>query len=258
MGIVELQRAWEENGAQILAKHAERDAKREAARGTFLQEMELFFSGGKSLEAFRERMDSLTKGKDYWGAKGLSGQMVLNILCIAAEPEELAEGIKRVLPAPQSKTDAKEKLVAFLEVVEEARMRAKSTGVTQPQVGRINSWVSFYWELQDVERWPRFFSTSRDVLEAEGLLRADGLHPDRYLEYLEVLADLKQRLGTSTWGIEHLLWYVGKEMSQHPALTIYESYEAKGLHYPDDLITSLVLSLATKRLVILSGISGTG
>ena len=39
---------------------------------------------------------------------------------------------------------------------------------------------------------------------------------------------------------------------------IYASYGSQGLYFPDEVVTSLALSLATKRFVILTGISGTG
>jgi len=87
--------------------------------------------------------------------------------------------------------------------------------------------------------------------------------------------ELKDLLRTSTWGVEHLLWSLGQgakqtegdvdevpeESSDPPdsdAMDLYAGYRAQGLHFPDEVVTSLVLSLATKRFLILSGISGTG
>ncbi len=41
-------------------------------------------------------------------------------------------------------------------------------------------------------------------------------------------------------------------------LSIYENLRSRGFHFPDELVTSYLLSLKTKPFVILSGISGTG
>lgn len=255
-----------------MAKHAERDATREATRHLFLDELNLFFSGATSLTQFKENMDSLTRREDHWGAKGLSGGMVLNILHKTADHAALEPALKAVLREPNSRADAKQKLVDFIAMAAESRQRAKEIGESPIQLRRIKSFVSFYWELQDAERWPRFFTTSREVLVEQGLLDENQDDPDLYLEYLEVMDRLKQALGTTTWGVEHLLWYVGKEMeppspeppeeggstSSSPPGDIYARYRDERLDFPDEIVTSLALSLATKRFVILSGISGTG
>lgn len=201
--------------------------------------------------------------------------MFFNQLVKAADSPDLAEGLRAALPTPTTTDDAEGKLNAFLAVVDRARERAKTTGATAPGRGRINFFVSFFWELLDREEWPTFFPNSRDVLEQHGLLDTSQSQPALYIAYGSRMRELKERLGTTTWGVEHLLWRLGKGASEpevpaveatadatKPAeaagIDLYASYRAQELHFPDEVVTSLVLSLATKRFVILSGISGTG
>ena len=96
---------------------------------------------------------------------------------------------------------------------------------------------------------------------------------ERYLTFVAAIADLGEELGTDTWGVELLLWMLGKGA---PALApppvngtpppvvppapddLYAAIADQGLVAPTELLTTLALSLVAKRFLILSGISGTG
>lgn len=270
MGTGELQAAWEERRAAIEGDYREWDEHRRSAVGPHLEAIDSFLQGESDLNAFRAKIDSLTKSEPLWGFRGTS-QMFFNQLVKAADPVSLEATLKQVLPAPKDTVEAREKLEAFQAAIEAARDRAEEIGATQPGVGRVNSFVSFFWELQDRDSWPIFFPNSRNVLERHGLLDVNQPQPELYLDYRAKIEELKAALGTDTWGVEHLLWQLGDGASQDsadqaaetaapvaPTADLYASYRQQGLHFPDELVTSLVLSLATKRFVILSGISGTG
>lgn len=198
--------------------------------------------------------------------------MFFNQLVKAGDEAELAPALRATLGAPADEEDARRKIGRLEEAVENTRIRAEASGATKPGIGRIDSFVSFFWELQDRERWPMLYPNSRDVLEKEGMLDVNRGQADLYLAYRDVVFGLRQRLDTGTWGVEHLLWRLGKGAEEleraeereeagnaaEPAPDLYARYREQDLHFPDEIVTSLVLSLATKRFVILSGISGTG
>jgi len=272
MGIPELEAEWRAH--DIVGETKEWDDLREESAPLYRQALDDFLARSADVPALRTRIDSLSKSHGWWGFRG-TGQMFFNQLVKAADPPDLAEGLRAALPTPTTTDDAEAKLNAFLAVVDRARERAKTTGATAPGRGRINFFVSFFWELLDREEWPTFFPNSRDVLEQHGLLDTSQSQPALYIAYGSRMRELKERLGTTTWGVEHLLWRLGKGASEpevpaveatadatKPAeaagIDLYASYRAQGLHFPDEVVTSLVLSLATKRFVILSGISGTG
>jgi hypothetical protein len=272
VGTAELQAEWAEHRVQIADDYREWDEHREAASGEHLTALNDFLVGDLDLGGFRSRIDSLTKSYPLWGFRGMS-QMFFNQLVKAAEPEALDSALKAGLPAPADDAEAESKLEAFVAAVEAARENAESIGATQPGAGRVDAFVTFFWELQDRESWPIFFPNSRDVLEQHGLLDAAQPQPQLYMAYRARIMELKELLGVGTWDVEHLLWHLGKggtetetaaeagtEVAAHepPAGDLYASYRQQGLYFPDEVVTSLALSLATKRFVILSGISGTG
>lgn len=272
MGMEELKAAWAEYEPAIAADYEEWDKDREAAIGPHLEAMNAFLAGETDLDRFRSRIDSLSKSKPFWGFRGTS-QMFFNQLVKAGERDWLEATLRDVLPAPGDEADAHGKLERFAAAVLTARKHAETVGATQPGVGRINAFASFFWELQEREEWPVFFPNSRDLLEQHGLLDVAQPQPDLYIDYRRVIHALKELLGTDTWAVEHLLWRLGKgapeesaadesasesPASQEEAADIYASYRQRDLYFPDEVVTSLVLSLATKRFVILSGISGTG
>lgn len=270
MGVAELEQEWK--ARDVVAENEQWDANREDALPLYREALDDFLTGKSDVATFRARIDSLGKSQGWWGFRG-TGQMFFNQLLKAAGPEDLGASLLEVLPAPASEGQAEAKLEAFLGVVDHARERAEISGATKPGRGRISFFVSFFWELIDREKWPTFFPNSRNVLEQQGLLDASQPQPTLYSAYRSRMMELKELLGTSTWGVEHLLWTLGqgakeKGQPEEPPkeggalesgdLNVYSGYRAQGLHFPDEVVTSLVLSLATKRFVILSGISGTG
>lgn len=273
MRISELQEAWVEYQPQVAKDYAQWDEKRVAAATPHLEAMNSFLAGEMELATFRTKIDSLSKSEPLWGFRGTS-QMFFNQLVKASESAAMDAALKQVLPAPSDTDDAKSKLELFQAAVEAARDHAETIGATQPGIGRINAFASFFWELQDREEWPNFYPNSRNVLDAYELLDVNQRQPELYLAYRDVIQGLKERFETDTWTIEHLLWHLGegaadqKEGGDGPdrpaappsggTKDLYASYRAQKLHFPDEVVTSLVLSLATKRFVILSGISGTG
>jgi len=268
MGTAELEEAWSRYRADIEDEYREWDERRLEAVTPHLEALNAFLGGDSDLAEFRTKIDSLTKSLPLWGFRGTS-QMFFNQLVKAADNTVLEATLREVLPAPGSAEQAREKLESFEGEVMDARELAEVMGATQPGTGRVDAFISFFWELQDRNTWPTFFPNSRDVLERYELLDVSQGQADLYLEYQARIQELKEILGTGTWGVEHLLWRLGKGANDEkapaaeaatpaPSGDLYASYRQQGLNFPDELVTSLVLSLATKRFVILSGISGTG
>jgi energy-coupling factor transporter ATP-binding protein EcfA2 len=269
--MAELETEWRAH--DVLGETQEWDDLRDEAAADYRAALDGFLGGGIDVPTFRGRIDSLGKTKGWWGFRG-TGQMFFNQLVKTAEPADLADALRAALNAPNSSADAEAKLQTFLQAVDRARERAVAMGGTAPGRGRIDFFVSFFWELFDRDRWPIFYPNSRDILEQHGLLDISLPQPALYTAYNERIQELKGRLGTSTWGVEHLLWRLGKGAPEPVAETavtsdapdegepegadLYASYRAQGLYFPDEVVTSLALSLATKRFVILTGISGTG
>jgi hypothetical protein len=269
MGVTELKALWEAGGpwAETLDEWAE---SREAALPRLREIVAALLNGESSASEFRRAMDSFSKQTKYGGFHGTSGQMFLNTLVNAGAEEELGAALRSALPPPQDEEACRRKFTEFLAFVDDARDRARDAGTAIPSPGRAPYFLSFFWEAADRDTWPIYYPNSRATLAAHGLFTETGPLVDRYLRFRELIVRLRDELGTDTWGVESLLWHLKVASDAKPkpdgegtgetALPedLYESYQSQGLIFPDEVITSLVLSLTTKPFVLLSGISGTG
>jgi hypothetical protein len=265
MGAPELKALWDAGGpwTDKLDEWAE---EREAALPRLHEIVGRLVDGRSTAAEFRSEMDSFGKQTKYGGFHG-SGQMFLNILVKADADDTVATALRDAVKAPQDAHECQQKLTAFLAFVDEARESAKDRGVALPGHGYAPYLLSFFWEAEDREEWPIYYPRSRATLAAHGLFKEAGSLADRYLSYRAQVLQLREELGTDTWGVESLLWHLrdgagpGPGPGPGPGLEsgdLYESYLGQGLFFPDEVVTSLVLSLLTKPFVLLTGISGTG
>jgi hypothetical protein len=236
--------------------------------------IEKFLGGEWGVSQFRHRNDSLSKSESHWGFRG-GGQMFFNMLLKAAEPGELEAALRAAIPAPATAADARAKLESFIAFVEATKIRAKTVGATPPTTGHVPYFLSFFWESENREEWPIYYPASRKILAAYELFDETGSLIDRYMRYRDVIHQLRVVLETDTWGVESLLWELHQRSAAPPPpvdgatptdqppgpvapTNIYSWYRTRSLIFPDEVITTFILSLLTKRFVILSGISGTG
>ena len=267
MGVAELKEIWSAGGPWRETRDQVGE-DRERALQQLHQIVADLLSGKTSATEFRSAIDSFSKRERQWGFGGLSGQMFLNMLVKAADEEALARALRAALPAPADEDECRRKFDDFLAFVEETRERAQEIGVTRPSPGYTPYFLSFFWEAEDRDTWPIYYPNSRDTLAKHGLFSDSGPLPERYLRYREQIFQLREALGADTWAVEGLLWHLGQSDAQkaEPVADsagpqpedLYESLRSEGLIFPDEVVTSLVLSLLTKPFVLLSGISGTG
>jgi len=194
--------------------------------------------------------------------------MFLNTVVNAGAEDDVVAALRAALTAPKDEQDCGQKFIDFLAFVDEARERARNSGVAVPSPGYTPHFLSFFWEAEDRDAWPIYYRYSRATLAAHGLFAETGPLADRYLHFRDEIFRLREELGTDTWAVESLLWYLKVDADKQLKRPgdrglaapddLYESYRSQGLIFPDEVVTSLVLSLATKPFVLLSGISGTG
>jgi hypothetical protein len=113
-------------------------------------------------------------------------------------------------------------------------------------------------------------------LQQFGLLDVPDDVTDAYVVFRQAMQDTCAALGVDVWDLEQFLWSLkhdaaapGMEANSPssqrlstpvPAASsdFYTALSDAGLLFPEDLVTTFILSLLTKRFVILAGISGTG
>jgi MoxR-like ATPase len=181
--------------------------------------LERYLSGAMSLEAFRSVYDQKTRREwSVFGAKGLSGAMVLNQLAKYAPDATRADAaLKALLTKPKDEESAASAFRSFLEYLESARAAAPA-GAKLPQAGRLRFFASSFWHMQEPEEWPAFYQSARDALVADGLYDSTGLDiADAYLAFRKSFRKLQKALEVSSWDLESLLeWTQRDEITSAP------------------------------------------
>lgn len=239
-----------------------------AALPAIVAAVDRFLSGRDDVHAFRHEIDHLSKTAGGWGFKG-TGQMFFNVIVKATDADHVTEALKAALPPPSDDADCRRKFEAFHAFVAEAQEAASDRGAARPQFGYMPFFLSFFWEAAERETWPIYYPMTRKVLAERGLWEESGSMADRYLRFRDAMARLREELDTDQWGAESVLFHMSSSVrvladpgdlrvSSTPPKSVYAAYLEDGLIFPDEVVTSVVLSLLTKPFLILTGISGTG
>jgi MoxR-like ATPase len=195
---------------------AERDATnatRDKIRPQILETLRRYLSGASSLEDFRATFDLKTRREwSCFGAKGLSGAMVLNQLAKHAPDAARADSqLKALVVEPSDEGAAARALRSFMAYLETARVAAEP-GARLPQSGRLKFFASSFWHIQAPDEWPPFYSSARTALAADGLYDPAGLDvADDYLAYRRAFMQLQKALDVSSWDLESLLRWTQRD-----------------------------------------------
>lgn len=268
MGLTELKELWAGDG-QWHETLDEWTQGREADLPRLHDIVDRLLRGELTATGFKSEMDAFGRQTKYGGFQGIAGQMFLNTLVNAGAPDETIAAFQAALPAPKDEDDCQQKFADFFAFVEAAQERAKDKDTAVPAYGYAPYFLSFFWEAEDRDGWPIYYPNSRATLAAHGLFVETGELDDRYLRFRDAIFRLREELGAGTWGVESLLWHLNVQAKAKASKTVpkhdvvqaddlYENYRGQGLMFPDEVVSSLALSLLAKPFVLLSGISGTG
>lgn len=179
-----------------------------------------FLAGTLPLAQFKSRVDGLNKKHNHWGFRGVKGQMFFNLLVNASEgaPEELDQELKAVLAEPANETLAASRLKTFESYVKRIGDTSVETGKStrsRPSLGSIPFFVSYFWQVQERNVWPIYFTTTVQVLAALSLWQPTENLAEDYLSYKRLHEELAA-LFTSASGrtftlydVEHVFWFKG-------------------------------------------------
>ncbi len=237
-----------------------------------------FREGRIDVTKFHARLTTFAFKYAEWGFKGF-GLMFLNQLVNLATLDgrtpELEQALGAAIEAPADDEACVATMNTFLAEVEAFQAIAERHGKAKPARGHTPYVLSFFWEAQDHDRWPVYYPASRKVLQRFGRFTpTDEDLAKSYVDFRRALRSVGDELGADTWQVEVLLWVMAKPEPPPPPPPppppgpgsdgapsrgdVYAAYAACNLVFSEELVTSFVLSLRTKRFAILSGISGTG
>jgi len=178
-----------------------------------------FVQGRISLDQFKSTNDGINKRQNLWGFRGMNGQMYFNMLFNSCEGEkagELETVLKACIQTPSKIQEAKskiERLVNFsIESGEHFEDRRQA-----PRTGSCLLFISFFWQIQNHERWPMYYNSMVKVLMAESLWSPTYDYPSDYEAFYNLNVELQDLVlketgkHASLWDIEHAFWIWGQE-----------------------------------------------
>jgi len=178
-----------------------------------------FLAGDLELKAFKTHVDSLNKRHEYWGFKGIKGQMFFNMILNVSEDEaETDQELKAALAVPTSDAMAKSRLNTFISYVRRIGDEFVESGGSKHGRPKVNSsafFLSYFWQIQEPKVWPVYYTNSVNTMVDLNLWRPSENLASDYLDYKRVheeLASLFTKQSGKKFGlydVEHVFWIKG-------------------------------------------------
>lgn len=178
-------------------------------------EMKLLRNGKLSFYDFKKSVDKKMKsqevivdGDNIWGFSGFSGQMFFNQLYNQAEAANMVEEAKNAflsaIHIPEHSEEdyrwAAKKLQEFSQVVHNIKKQAIENGYSPQKCASIKFstfFLSFFWGIQEITRYPIFYKASRDGLEYLGYTfdkESKNFDGTKYLNFVDHLLTIKEEI----------------------------------------------------------------
>jgi len=185
-----------------------------------------YLSGEVPLEDFKSKIDSTNKRHGLWGFKGIKGQMFFNMVFNVADDEgELDQELKAALAIPTNEQVGSSRIKTFVSYVNRLReqwLEAGHTGYGCPRLSSIPFFLSYFWQLQERDIWPVYYTNAVNTLADLNIWKPSGDLAADYLSFKEVHEELAALFSEasgkrfSLYGVEHVFWFKGV----HPGKTV--------------------------------------
>lgn len=199
---------------------ADRDEQRVHLIDTELKPLVLAFIGGNvPLNEFKSKIDGINKRHEHWGFKGIKGQMFFNMVVNVAEDiDECDQELKVALAVPTSEEMAKSRIRTFASYVKrigDVHVEGGGTKHGRPKLGSVLFFLSYFWQIQDRQIWPVFYTNSVNVMVDLNLWRPTEDLADDYITFKHIQEELAILFTESSgqpfdlYGVEHVFWFKG-------------------------------------------------
>jgi hypothetical protein len=243
----------------------ERDRRRvEHIEGALKPLLQNYLAGRVPLSDFKSQIDGLNKRHQYWGFKGIKGQMFFNMLTNTAPDEkECDRELRKALAAPASEDMAKAMIGAFAGYVTrlgDDHVKGGGSKHGRPKVGSVPFFLSYFWQIQDRLTWPVFYTNTVNTLTDLNLWQPTGVLPEDYIAYKQLHEELCQLFTDASgqpfrlYEVEHVFWFKGgnpfgedtplpKERAKGPSVAVTGPSPAPGSRLPDGYVPPIVAAL---------------
>lgn len=168
------------------------------------------------LEEFKTILDGINKRNRLWGFQAINGQMFFNVLTkisIAGDRlEEFRTILKKVMIAPSTIEDAKKRIEEFSIFVSSlAKYCVDLRGA--PKVGSIPYFLSYFWQIQEPDNYPIYYSSMIHSLRDVDIWNPSGNVSEDYFSFFHLEKEMQEYLTNTTgrnlhlWDVEHAFWF---------------------------------------------------
>jgi len=224
-----------------------------------------YLEGRIPLSEFKSTVDGINKRHEHWGFKGIKGQMFFNLAFnVAGDLAELDAELKAAIAVPANEDIARSRLSTFARYIRrigEEHVEAGGSKQGRPQVGSVPFFVTYFWQIQDRDTWPIYYTNGVNVMTdlnlwqpsedlADNYIRFKGVHE----ELVVVFSEARGRALT-LYDVEHVFWYRGgkpykgakaeREDDEGPAAVVEEPTVVR---LPDSYVPPIIAVLPAMAL----------
>lgn len=178
-----------------------------------------YLSGQLPLAEFKSSVDGINKRNEFWGFKGIKGQMFFNMVVNNADDQaECDQELKSAIAVPANEQLASSRIKTFQSFVKRLGDDWVSAGNTRhgaPKPGSIPFFLSYFWQIQNRDVWPVYYTNSVQTLMDLNIWQPTDDLAEDYLSFKRVHEDLA-RLFAETFNrpfnhydVEHVFWFKG-------------------------------------------------
>lgn len=181
-----------------------------------------YLAGRVGLEDFKAKVDSLNKRHNYWGFKGIKGQMFFNqVVNVAKDPAECDRELKAAITVPSDDNAARERINRFVGYVGrlgDAHIQAGGSKQGRPKPGSAPFFLSYFWQVQDRATWPVYYTNAVSTLISSGVWQPGEDLAENYVPFKRLHDELAAAFTRASgkafdlYGVEHVFWFAG----EHP------------------------------------------
>jgi len=251
------------DGRTLQESQAELDRKRVAVIESELQPLlRDYLAGQVALADFKTKIDSTNKKNDFWGFKGIKGQMFFNMLVnVADDQDECNQELKSAIVAPANEDIASSRIKTFASYVRRIGDQLVEGGGTKqgrPKVGSVPFFLSYFWQIQERNVWPVFYTASVNVMTDLNLWQPTEELAVDYLAFKHIHEELIRVFTKESgrpfglYNVEHVFWFKGG--NPYDAYKVLERKESAvdlrplavpevGSHLPESYVPPIVAIL---------------
>jgi 5-methylcytosine-specific restriction enzyme B len=136
------------------------------------------FRDDRDPAAFKVDMDVWSREHRTFGFAAMNGAMFLNQLVNDSDPVVIADLLLTLIAAPADDAEAEQKFDLLLDHVEVLRREGSHAAA-----GRVPGFLSWFWWIEDPDRWPAMFSSGWAALEGMGFVDGSMNAWGRYADF---------------------------------------------------------------------------